>query len=68
MQVVLQIQALRLLRVILPSWQVDGNTKDQKQLTVRLFKLLGRILVLPISPFLSEEIVQCIIKWFTSFL
>ena len=53
--------------MILPSWQSDQNTKDQEQLTVRLFMLLGRILVLPISPFLSElNIIRYIVIVFSS--
>ena len=42
---------LRLLRVVLPSWETGQNVKQQEQLVGQLFTLLGEVLVLCSSPF-----------------
>jgi len=42
---------LRLLRVVLPSWETGQNVKQQEQLVEQLFTLLGEVLVLCSSPF-----------------
>lgn len=51
----LQILALRLLRAVLPSWDVTKESCRMSEVVARLFALLGRVLMtchgsLPIQP------------------
>ena len=51
----LQVLTLRLLRAVLPSWEVGYNSQQQKKLVERLFRLLGEVLVLCSSPFIRPS-------------
>ena len=44
---------LRLLRAVLPAWEAGHNEEEQEELVDRMFRLLGRVLVLCSSPFIQ---------------
>lgn len=44
---------MRLLRAILPAWETGHDIDKQEVLVDRLFRLLGRVLVLCSSPFIQ---------------
>ena len=46
---------LRLLRVVLPAWEMGQNLKQQEHLIGQLFTLLGEVLVLCSSPFVRPS-------------
>ena len=48
-----QVLTLRLLRAILPAWESGRDVEQQERLVDRLFRLLGRVLVLCSSPFIQ---------------
>ena len=51
----LQVLMLRLLRVVLPAWEMGQNLKQQEHLIGQLFTLLGEVLVLCSSPFVRPS-------------
>ena len=50
-----QVLMLRLLRVVLPAWEIKQNVKQQERLIGQLFTLLGEVLVLCSSPFVRPS-------------
>jgi E3 ubiquitin-protein ligase HERC2 len=50
-----QVLTLRLLRAILPAWEAGREEAQQEGLVDRLFRLLGRVLVLCSSPFIQPS-------------